>query len=304
GYDGAAYVASAEIGFTADGVVSAGVVPQAIIFKTGSSNAPAERFRLASSGTYVAQVSGNLSATGSLAAGTNPATSGILRTPNASSITFRNAGNSADLVLIQSDGSNNILVGQSTVVGTVSVNSLTNFNVNINGNTQVQVTTTRLEITRPAELSWARTVASPVFTQQIATSGTTCQPLWIHAQGINISGGTADGGRLTLSGGKPDGAGLRGPVRLSLNQDDVFGNQQTLVEVCEVISGNRVVSLALTSILTSTNMPANTGDAVIFIGNRVTAPSANAVGGGILYAQAGAGVWRGSGGTVTTFGPA
>jgi len=33
-------------------------------------------------------------------------------------------------------------------------------------------------------------------------------------------------------------------------------------------------------------------------------PSASAVGGGILYAEAGALKWRGSGGTVTTMGPA
>jgi len=46
------------------------------------------------------------------------------------------------------------------------------------------------------------------------------------------------------------------------------------------------------------------GTRVIFIGNRQTAPSANPVGGGILYAEGGAGKWRGSGGTTTTFGPA
>jgi hypothetical protein len=38
----------------------------------------------------------------------------------------------------------------------------------------------------------------------------------------------------------------------------------------------------------------------VFIGNRTTAPTANPVGGGILYAEAGALKWRGSGGTTTT----
>ncbi len=43
---------------------------------------------------------------------------------------------------------------------------------------------------------------------------------------------------------------------------------------------------------------------VIFVGNFTTAPSGNPSGGGVLYAQSGAGKWKGSSGTTTTFGPA
>jgi hypothetical protein len=46
------------------------------------------------------------------------------------------------------------------------------------------------------------------------------------------------------------------------------------------------------------------GDIVIGLKNASPAPSTNPTGGGILYSDAGAGKWRGSGGTVTTFGPA
>ncbi len=46
------------------------------------------------------------------------------------------------------------------------------------------------------------------------------------------------------------------------------------------------------------------GAGVMFVGNATTNPSANPTAGGVLYADAGAGKWRGSGGTVTTFGPA
>lgn len=45
------------------------------------------------------------------------------------------------------------------------------------------------------------------------------------------------------------------------------------------------------------------GSKVVFLAN-ATAPTSNPTGGGILYADSGAGKWRGSGGTVTTFGPA
>lgn len=46
------------------------------------------------------------------------------------------------------------------------------------------------------------------------------------------------------------------------------------------------------------------GVGVIGLSNATTVPTANPVGGGLLYAEAGAGKWRGSGGTITTFGPA
>ncbi len=46
------------------------------------------------------------------------------------------------------------------------------------------------------------------------------------------------------------------------------------------------------------------GAAVAFIRNAATAPTTNPTGGGILYAEAGALKWRGSGGTVTVIAPA
>lgn len=45
------------------------------------------------------------------------------------------------------------------------------------------------------------------------------------------------------------------------------------------------------------------GLGVLFVANG-TAPSADPVGGGLLYSEAGAGKWRGTSGTITTFGPA
>ena len=46
------------------------------------------------------------------------------------------------------------------------------------------------------------------------------------------------------------------------------------------------------------------GYGCLFIANRTTAPTTNPVGGGLLYAEAGALKWRGSSGTVTIIGPA
>jgi hypothetical protein len=55
--------------------------------------------------------------------------------------------------------------------------------------------------------------------------------------------------------------------------------------------------------IASTSFGGGTGSCVA-IANASTNPSSNPTGGGILYADGGAGKWRGSGGTVTTFGPA
>jgi len=46
------------------------------------------------------------------------------------------------------------------------------------------------------------------------------------------------------------------------------------------------------------------GVGVLGIGNAGTVPNSNPAGGGVLYAEAGALKWRGSGGTVTTIAPA
>lgn len=45
-------------------------------------------------------------------------------------------------------------------------------------------------------------------------------------------------------------------------------------------------------------------DGGIFLGDTTTAPTGDPASGGFLYSNAGAGTWRGSGGTVTAFGPA
>jgi hypothetical protein len=46
------------------------------------------------------------------------------------------------------------------------------------------------------------------------------------------------------------------------------------------------------------------GDLVIGIANSTTIPTTNPTGGGVLYVESGAGKFRGSSGTITTFGPA
>jgi hypothetical protein len=119
--------------------------------------------------------------------------------------------------------------------------------------------------------------------------------------------GNAGGGTLRLEGGRRAGSGNMGPVALRLNGNDT-NEFYEMLEAAHfggaTAASRRVVALAVGDSVTTTNMPTNTGDRVIFIANAGTVPSANSVGGGILYCEAGALRYRGTSGTVTTLGAA
>ena len=118
------------------------------------------------------------------------------------------------------------------------------------------------------------------------------------------TGTNRDGGAWVLRGGERTNTnGRRKGVRLELSSGAVVLFEATDVQA-EATAASRIVSLLRGSAITSTQMPTGTGDLVAFIGNCATAPTANPVGGGILYVEAGALKYRGSGGTVTTLGAA
>lgn len=165
----------------------------------------------------------------------------------------------------------------------------------------------------------------------------------IIAAGASTAGGNA-GGNLTLSSGTGNGAGVSGKVRLFSGTAEAFpgtellefglvlgevnvqmpaltvlryafGNTQGIVYQVGAVSyrnaGGNVAfdidcvnrRLCLTGdqsiILAGTN-----GVNVTGIANASTVPTVNPVGGGVFYTNAGAFVYRGSGGTVTTIAPA
>ena len=103
-----------------------------------------------------------------------------------------------------------------------------------------------------------------------------------------VSSTNAHGGTITLVGG-PTGTGgsftgLRGGVRLA-----VGATSDIMIETGEVNGSNRFVALCQGgSGITTTEMPVNAGDGVIWIGNALSGPSVAPVGGAILYATGGA----------------
>lgn len=212
----------------------------------------------------------------------SPASAGAIRLSNNTSLFWRNAADSADLGLTLG-GANSL-----------QINADGGVNLQTSGVTRFSVSATAIS-SNVATVTINGGTASLLRHGNIGGATTTFS---IRAQG---SSGANPGGALQLQGGRTTGS-TKGGVRVQLNPDD--SAFESMAEVVEIASGRRVVALCLGADLTTTEMPASTGDRVIFIANAATAPTASAVGGGILYCEAGALKYRGSSGTVTTLGNA
>lgn len=110
------------------------------------------------------------------------------------------------------------------------------------------------------------------------------------------------GGTLTTAANQATLYNVAGKVRLQGNVAAGLevGIHIMLVEGSDLGSAREVVSLCLGAPITTTEMPANTGDRVIFIANATTEPTASSVGGPLLWGGAGALKARGTGGTTAT----
>jgi hypothetical protein len=134
-----------------------------------------------------------------------------------------------------------------------------------------------------------------------------------EANGIRVqifasgSGKTLTTGRALLAKNPANVLSTITTVRhLELENITVGTNRQPIYEqgiggVTGDNHGNRIRS---NTQLFSTAGSFGGGDGVLGIANAITVPSANPAGGGVLYAEAGALKWRGSGGTVTKIAPA
>jgi hypothetical protein len=250
---------------------------------------------------FVAQ---NITTTGNLLLGATPRSgTGLVQVAHGTTvIAGRNQADTADIVLFDWGGAvaNNLRIGSSVTANQPSVIRLqptTQTEIMAGSTTVITVNSSSFQ-SSVAQIRYASTVAAPLIFQ--VTNAGACQNLTLRAQGS--TSGNNSGGILHLQGGRLSGTGVRGGFRCQLNPDDsAFEN---LVEGVEIAAGRRVLSLCRAANLTTTEMPASTGDLVIYIGNAATAPTANPVSGGVLYVEAGALKYRGSSGTVTTLAPA
>lgn len=151
-------------------------------------------------------------------------------------------------------------------------------------------------VTSGGTLAIAETIASPLINQEDKTTGN-AETFTISAQ--TSLGGNGNGGTLALAGGSPHGTGRKGGVQLSLDETSA----EPMVEVAEVATGRRAVVLGLGAAVTATELPAGTGDRVVYIADYATAPTANPVSGQLLYAGGHALAARSPNGVTTDISP-
>lgn len=209
------------------------------------------------------------------------ATAGLIRVPYASNVIYgRNQGNTADNLLLDWGNigtSNNLRIGagvtHTSIQGTSCSFSPTGTDVLVAGIVTVQLRSN-------VSLSWAGTSNSPFIFQSPDAGGSGgAQDMTIRAQ--TMTGNNRSGGFLIYQGGGAHGTGLRGGHRFQLNNADT--TFETMLEVAEVATSRRVVSLAFGSNISTTQMLANTGDRVVFIGQAATEPTVSAVSGALLW---------------------
>jgi hypothetical protein len=240
---------------------------------------------------------------GTQATATSLSSTGTVRLRQGTTWNFRNNANSADLQLIALGGSNGVdtvtLGNTSGIVGTyLTATSSVVMSAASTGIVTLTTSSVTIQTNTAGLVQFAAVSANPVVTQVQHASGT-AGTFTVAAQSA-FATGAFNGGTLKLLGGAKGSTGLQGGVQLGV------GNAVTgpLIEIAEVVSGNTVIALGRAGALTATQMPANTGSGVVYISTATTLPTANSVGGGILYVDAGALKYRGTAGTVTTVAPA
>lgn len=136
--------------------------------------------------------------------------------------------------------------------------------------------------------------AKPLFTQEIdpVNNGDI-----ITIRGQSVTGTSRNGGPVTIAGGAPGPGGRQGGIRLQFTSSVPGGYPTTsltgivsanMIQLSEVAVGRRVLSLCNPSDLNIVDMPANSGDMVMYIRNAVSVPSTGSPSNGtILYSSAG-----------------
>lgn len=134
-----------------------------------------------------------------------------------------------------------------------------------------------------ANLQWSNTVNTPFLGHQAKGSSAAGTDFTIFAQDANTAG---LGGSLILCSG--DKAGGNVPGRVELSVGGIGGHKTPMVEVTDLVGDYApVVGLCAGAVLTTTQLPANTGRRVVYLANRATAPTAAPVGGLVFFGEGG-----------------
>ena len=123
---------------------------------------------------------------------------------------------------------------------------------------------------------WTSTTPTPTITQDTPGSGSGQNMSMIAQAGFTGN----QGGSLVLSSGAgtAPGGSVGNGVAIQL------GGLGNLMEATYLSTSNRVLSLVRSGALTTSQMPVNTGDLVVYVGNAATIPTALPTGGAIMWA--------------------
>jgi hypothetical protein len=201
---------------------------------------------------------------------------GAARLQDDAQIVFRNAADGGDVAGLSLDGTDILWLGglYPTRPTGIDIDGNT-VRLRHQGNQRLQVgtlLTTFVDVRIGGDLRYDDDEVTPrLYHEADATAGVTGDDLEAAAQDVSDPAGAAVSGDFGIRGGQ----GL-------VHANNLDGN------------------------IWLHDAPAawNIMEKGMFVGDCVTAPNANPVAGGYLYSNAGAGTWRGSGGTITAFGPA
>lgn len=125
-------------------------------------------------------------------------------------------------------------------------------------------------------ITWTSTTPTPIITQATPGSGAGQNMSMIAQAGFTGN----PGGSLILSSGAgtAPGSAVGNGVAVQL------GGLGNLIEATYLSTSNRVLSLVRSAALTTAQMPVNTGDLVVYVGNAATIPTALPTGGALMWA--------------------
>lgn len=230
-----------------------------------------------------------------LAWGANPAATGRVRLPPGVGIVSREFAFGSDLNVYTSGTANNIQTFGDANASSVKINGPNGGGVGIQtgGTDRLTVSNTTFSIIL-ATVAVGTVAAGSGFTFSIlnTNSGANAGGFW-RLRAMGTTSGNTNGAGVQLEGGRLNGTGLSGGVDLKLNQDDTQGNMWIMLQVVHVANTpRRAVSILRVAGVTTTQLPANSGDLVLYVGDAATVPSADAVSGHTYYSDGAKPAWR------------
>ncbi len=213
------------------------------------------------------------------------ATAGQLRVHNQFQLQARNGANTNDYLVLWLNGDFITLGNGGTVTAGLILqggNGSIEFHSNAGG-TRAEMTSSHFRLT-DIPLTWGNTYSIPTVQQEIdtAASSATNRTLTLAAQ--DKSGTTnvtacdvlVRGGDATGASGTRNGGDCISRAGTGVTQDgswQVLSAGAIIAEVARVANTRRVFAFCRAAPLTTSQMPTNTGDMVMYVGNATIAPS-------------------------------